>query len=237
MGGTALRRTKQMMSAGVLDHLPPWATTGVGSLPHTIGATAAAHAVKAYALPFCPQLPHLEGDMIGEWLGAASASCGWSPDRDRQRPRAWDALLRELQRRPPEHGIVKLQVTGPLSLACALEYRREALATPTELADLAREVALWLAANVAEQIAVLERHISIRQLAKRISAILLVVDQSREPLTSRGRGRPWRAWCRFRAVTVHQRGPGRCFDPHPVGGSRLDGRTRFQGGARARRRR
>jgi hypothetical protein len=61
---------------GVLERLPAWATTGVGSLPYTEGRTAAGQAVKAYDLPFCPQLPRLEGDMVAEWLGADPARCG-----------------------------------------------------------------------------------------------------------------------------------------------------------------
>jgi 4'-phosphopantetheinyl transferase EntD len=41
----------------VLDRIPAWATTGVGSLPHDDPRAAAAHAIEAYTLPFCPQLP------------------------------------------------------------------------------------------------------------------------------------------------------------------------------------
>lgn len=75
------------------------------------------------------------------------------------------ALLSELAARPPEHGLVKLQVTGPATLAYALERaappRREPLA-------LAREIAVWLAANVAQQ---------IRALTERELDALLVVDE------------------------------------------------------------
>ncbi|HEY4095543.1 MAG TPA: GNAT family N-acetyltransferase [Baekduia sp.] len=148
--GTRMRRY-WMTRAPVLDRLAPWTTTGVGSLPHASGAAAAAHAVKAYALPFCPQLPGVEGDMIAEWRGT------------RARPRAWEALLGELARRPPAHGVVKLQVTGPLTLACAL-------GSPVEAADA---IAGRLAAEVAEQVAVLER---------RGLSVVLVVD---EPLLDR----------------------------------------------------
>ena len=59
----------------------------------------------------------------------------WSPARDRERPHAWDALLAELDRSPPAHRVVKLQVTGPATLAYALERaappRREPLAPGT----------------------------------------------------------------------------------------------------------
>ncbi len=105
----------------ILERLPAWTTTGVGSLPYDDPAAAAAHAVAAYELPFCPQLPRLEGDMVREWLGADPARCGWSPARDRERPPAWDALLTRLAATPPPHRVVKLQVTGPVTLARALD--------------------------------------------------------------------------------------------------------------------
>ncbi len=128
-----------------LERLPEWATTGVGSLPHTDVEEAVAHVAAAYDIPFCPQLPRLDGDMITEWLGADPLRCGWSPARDRERPRAWNALLAELESSPPEHGIVKLQVTGPATLAYALGDD-----------SLALEVAAWLAANVAQQVQALD---------------------------------------------------------------------------------
>ena len=90
--------------------------------------------------------------MVAEWLGADPRRCGWSPDRDRERPRAWERLLRELMLAPPAHDVVKLQVTGPLTLAVALE--RGAGRGPGDAA-LRREVAAWLAANVAGQVAAL----------------------------------------------------------------------------------
>lgn len=151
-----------------LDRLPPWATTGIGGLPFDDPREAAAHAAAAYDLPFCPQLPRLEGDMIAEWLGADPRRCGWSPERDRQRPRAWPALLAELERFPPPHGVVKLQVTGPVTLACALERERGAAPSRAAARSLAGELATWLAASVAEQ---------TRELAARGLAGLLVVDE------------------------------------------------------------
>ena len=86
-------RRSQHAAAGVLDRLPAWATTGVGSLPHTFPDHAAAHVAGEYDVPFCPQLPRLEGDMVREWLGADPLRCGWGPDRDRERPAAWGAFL------------------------------------------------------------------------------------------------------------------------------------------------
>jgi hypothetical protein len=137
----------------VLDRLPAWTTTGVGSLPFTDPVEAADHATGAYGLPFCPQLPRLEGDMISEWLGADPGRCGWSPGRDRERPVAWDAFVAALRRRPPAHRLVKLQVTGPATLACALEREGGGRSSRRGALDLAAEVACWQAANAAGQVA------------------------------------------------------------------------------------
>ena len=152
----------------VLDRLPAWTTTGVGSLPFTDPAEAAAHATNAYALPFCPQLPRLEGDMISEWLGADPGRCGWSPGRDRERPRAWDAFVAELRRRPPRHRLVKLQVTGPATLACALEREGRTRPSRAGALDLAVEVARWLSANAAGQ---------VERLAELDLDTILVIDE------------------------------------------------------------
>ncbi|MBE2316343.1 hypothetical protein DVA67_010175 [Solirubrobacter sp. CPCC 204708] len=141
-----------------MERLPPWATTGVGSLPFTDVEAAVEHVLAAYEIPFCPQLPRLEGDMVSEWLGADAGRCGWSPARDRERPRAWDTLLARLQERPPAHGVVKLQVTGPVTLAHVLGERL----------PLARELAGWLAANAGAQ---------VRALADRGLDALLMVDE------------------------------------------------------------
>jgi hypothetical protein len=148
------------MSA-LLDRLPPLATTGIGSLPFTRPADAARHATSAYTLPFCPQLPRQDGDMVSEWLGSDPCRCGWSADRDRERPAAWDAFLAQLAAHPPDHATVKLQVTGPVTLAIAL-------GAGAEVVSLAREVAVWLAANAAGQ---------VRRLADLGLDALLVVDE------------------------------------------------------------
>jgi hypothetical protein len=137
----------------VLDRLPAWATTGVGSLPFTDPTEAVAHATGAYGLPFCPQLPRLEGDMISEWLGADPGRCGWAPGRDRERPAAWEAFVAALRRRPPSHRLAKLQVTGPATLACALEREGGGRPSRATALDLAVEVSHWLAANAAGQVA------------------------------------------------------------------------------------
>jgi methionine synthase II (cobalamin-independent) len=156
------------MNMTVLDRLDPWTTTGVGSLPFTDIREAATHSVGAYGLPFCPQLPRLEGDMIREWLGADPARCGWSPERDRERPAAWTAWIEELKKKRPRHFLVKLQVTGPVTLACALERSAGQRASRKEAIALARELARWLAANAAAQ---------VQQLRELGLATLLVVDE------------------------------------------------------------
>jgi hypothetical protein len=137
----------------MLMRLAPLTTTGVGSLPFARPGEAARHAVHGYELPFCPQLPRAYGDMLQEWLGADPGRCGWAPDRDRQLPAAWDAFILELLRHPPEHGVIKLQVTGPLTLAMALE--RGAAGGRTDLQGLGREISTWLAAAVHDQVSAL----------------------------------------------------------------------------------
>jgi hypothetical protein len=146
----------------ILTRLPALTTTGVGSLPFTRPADAARHAVCAYELPFCPQLPRAYGDMVREWLGADPGRCGWAPDRDRQLPAVWDGFILELERHPPAHGVVKLQVTGPLTLAMALERGaadgRSRQTCVTGLSGLAAEISGWLAAAVRDQVHGLAGH-------------------------------------------------------------------------------
>jgi hypothetical protein len=168
----------------MLTRLAPLTTTGVGSLPFSRPAEAARHAIGAYELPFCPQLPRAYGDMVHEWLGADPGRCGWAPDRDRQLPAVWDQFVMELGRSAPSHGVVKLQVTGPLTLALALE--------PAEarLTGLAAEIAGWLAAAVSDQ---------VRGLAEMGLAALVIVD---EPglMTARQAGATPAVWDALRAA-------------------------------------
>jgi methionine synthase II (cobalamin-independent) len=155
----------------LLDRLPPWATTGVGSLPFDSAEAAVAHVMTSYDVPFCPQLPRLEGDMISAW---------------RSPPRAWDAFVAALRRAPPAHRVVKLQVTGPITLACAVDG-----ADAFELAD-------DVAALVAGQ---------VRDLAALGLDAVLIVD---EP-SLRERDGVERAWEPLRAVApcwgLHLCGP------------------------------
>lgn len=137
------------MSAA-LGRLAPLATTGVGSLPFRHAREAVEHVLAAYELPFCPQLPQLDGDIVSEWLGADPDRCGWSPDRDRQLPAAWDAFAPALAARAPEHRVVKLQVTGPVTLAVALERAAGRAGRGEAVAELAGQIALWLSAAAAE---------------------------------------------------------------------------------------
>lgn len=140
----------------LLDQLPCWTTTGVGSLPHAGAGDAVEYLTLAYGVPFCPQLPRHDGDMVAQWLGAPAARPGWTAERPVRRPAAWDAVLRELRTRPPAHGVVKLQVTGPVTLACAID-RAAAGDRPLDAASATRavELAPWLAAGVAGQVAAL----------------------------------------------------------------------------------
>ncbi|MDO8212197.1 hypothetical protein [Conexibacter sp. CPCC 206217] len=167
----------------LLDRLPPWATTGVGSLPHRDPRAAAAHAVAAYDVPFCPQLPRLEGDMVAEWLGADPDRCGWSPQRDRERPPAWEALLDELDAAPPAHRVVKLQVTGPATLACALERERGGRPSRAAALSLAHELAGWLAANARGQVDALS--------ARGLDTLLVVDEPALQLFGTRGIEQAW----------------------------------------------
>jgi hypothetical protein len=137
----------------ILSRLPRLATMGVGSLPGTDPTEAVSHVMAAYDVPFCPQLPCLDGDMLEEWLGVPAGRCGWSPDRDRPLPRSWASFLDAIVRTRPRHGVVKLQVTGPVTLCWALEDR-----SSSAPAVFAHDVAAWLAGNVQRQITALAEH-------------------------------------------------------------------------------
>jgi hypothetical protein len=129
------------------------ATTGVGSLPFDTTDAAVRHAIRAYDVPFCPQLPVHDGDMVREWLGADPRRCGWSAGRDRERPIAWEAFVAACERH--ERRFVKLQVTGPVTLAVALERDAGRTGRGRLVRDLASDIALWLAANAAGQVGAL----------------------------------------------------------------------------------
>jgi hypothetical protein len=155
--------------SAALERLPSLATTGVGSLPFARAREAVDHVIAAYELPFCPQLPRLDGDMVTEWLGADPGRCGWSPDRDRQLPAAWDAFVAALSARPPEHGLVKLQVTGPVTLAVALERAAGRDGSGPTVVALAEQVALWQGIAAAQRARWLDDELGLDTL--------LVVDE------------------------------------------------------------
>lgn len=147
----------------LLDRLPRLATTGVGSLPHTDPEAAVRHVVRSYDIPFCPQLPRLDGDMIVEWAGVEPGRCGWSPDRDRREPYAWPAFLDAVTKAPPDHRIVKLQVTGPVTLCGAIADSDD----PSPFL-FARDVGAWLGAQTQPQ---------VDELRERGIDCLLIVDE------------------------------------------------------------
>jgi len=129
---------------------PRGAGTGVGSMPHADADACVAAAVRACPdLPFWPTRPLAVSDeqMIRQWaLGlpgvgeAASATGGvaWVgrdrvPGQPALAPSASGTLqpfLQALRPRPP--GWLKLQATGPITLALAVEADgREAIAVPS----------------------------------------------------------------------------------------------------------
>ena len=152
-----------------------WATTGVGSLPvRATSQDAVAHVgggVRRAVLPAAPAARRRHDHRVAR---RRPRPLRLVAGRDRERPRAWDAFLAELERTPPAHRVVKLQVTGPgrrsraRSSARRRPARREAL-------TLARELAVWLAANAAGQ---------VRALAERGLDALLVVDEALPPAVS-----------------------------------------------------
>ena len=105
------------MASSALDRLPPLATTGVGSLPFDDPAAAVRHAARAYDVPFCPQLPRSTATWSASGSAATrAAAAGARAATASARPAG--TRSRELAAtRPPVHRVVKLQVTGPVTLA------------------------------------------------------------------------------------------------------------------------
>jgi hypothetical protein len=104
--------------------------------------------------------------MVREWLGADPRRCGWSAGRDRERPTAWEAFVTACEE--DRRTLVKLQVTGPVTLAVALERAAGRTGQGRVVRELATDIALWLAANAAGQ---------VRALAERGIDALLLVDE------------------------------------------------------------
>ena len=143
------------------DALPAWSTTGIGSLPFIDPHAAAIHATASYEIPFRPQLPRLEGEMVSEWLGGESEWGRWSPKKKTSQPKAWAPFLDEIDRVAPMHGWVKLQVTGPVTLASSIDRERPSF-------QLMNDVAEWVAETAAQR---------IEQLTERDVETLLMIDE------------------------------------------------------------
>ena len=160
----------------------PGTATGIGSLPGTDPLAAARTVVTE--LPDFPHLAELPGrgpgaDMIGRAAGllvdivVETTPRGWrlSPERPGKDMRRAKSLLSHDLDALEEvldgyHGLLKVQVAGPWTLAAALEQPhslKPALADPGAVADLTASLAEGLAAHVAE-------------VAKRIPGARLVVQ-------------------------------------------------------------
>jgi Cobalamin-independent synthase, Catalytic domain len=148
----------------------PWpagAVTGIGSLPGTDPADAVA--LVFGELPDLPHLPELPergagADMIGRTaallvdLPVELVPSGWQiaahPGRDLRR--ASDLLARDLDALENAaagySGALKLQATGPLTLAAAVELRtgHKVVSDPGALRDLTESLGEGLAAHLAD---------------------------------------------------------------------------------------
>jgi hypothetical protein len=115
---------RSLLEAPVLARLPALATTGAGGVPFARPRAAVAHVWRAYELPFCPRPAYAAGA-----------------------PLAFDAVLDACAARPPAHRLVKLGVTGPVTLCWAR------LGDADAVPDLARALAEELAAAVRDRAA------------------------------------------------------------------------------------
>lgn len=149
----------------------PWpdgSATGIGSMPG--GDPAEACRVVFGELPDLPHLPELPGrgpgaDMTGRTasllidMPVQATAHGWKlvdrPGRDLARAAGYlSADLDTLEEFADGYtGPVKIQVSGPVTLAATLELSRRsepALADPSAVADLAESLAEGLAAHAAD---------------------------------------------------------------------------------------
>jgi methionine synthase II (cobalamin-independent) len=146
---------------------PPGAVTGIGSLPGTDPADAVA--LVFGELPDLPHLPELPdrgagADMIGRTaallvdLPVELVPSGWqiAAHLGRDVRRARDLLARDLdaleQQAAGYGGALKLQATGPLTLAAAIELRtgHKIVTDSGALRDLTESLAEGVAAHLAE---------------------------------------------------------------------------------------
>jgi methionine synthase II (cobalamin-independent) len=147
---------------------PPGSATGAGSMPGTDPLAAARTVLDE--LPDLPHLPELPGrgpgaDMIGRTaallaeLPAETTPAGWRltarPGRDLRRARALlDQDLDALEEAAAGYqGPLKIQVTGPWTMAASLELpasQEKALADPGAVADLIASLAEGVSAHAAD---------------------------------------------------------------------------------------
>jgi hypothetical protein len=149
----------------------PWpagSATGVGSMPGTDPAAAAAVVIGELPdVPYLPELPArgVGADMVGRTaallvdLPVETTPRGWklAPRPGRDQRRAAGLLSADLdavqEAAAGWAGPFKVQVCGPWTLAAALELSRSqnpALADPGAVADLTASLAEGVAAHVAE---------------------------------------------------------------------------------------
>ena len=172
---------------------PPGAATGVGSLPGTDPAEAVR--IVLGELPDLPHLPELPARGLGaDMLGRGAAllvdlpvdvqPSGWRlvdrPGRDARR--ATDLLARDLdaleEAAQDYRGPLKLQVTGPWTLAAGLElhYGDKAVSDPGAVRDLVQSLAEGTRRHVADVAARLPG-----------ARVVLQVDEPSVPVVLAGR--------------------------------------------------
>lgn len=147
--------------------LPPASASGIGSLPGTEPLEAVPLPLTVLpGLPYLPELPARGpgADMIGRAFGILAelyvtlAPSGWRfaehPGRDHRRAEGYlhqdlDALE---ERGQAYEGVIKVQVTGPWTLAANVElhYGDKALADHGACRDIAASLAEGLREHVAE---------------------------------------------------------------------------------------
>ena len=150
---------RSLLEAPVLARLPALATTGAGGVPFAEPRGAVAHVWRSYELPFCPRAAYAPGA-----------------------PLAFGAVLDACAACPPAHRLLKLAVTGPVSLCWAR------LGDADAVPDLARALAEELAVAARDRAA---------QLAEFGVDMVLLVD---EPVLGQVPEPPAEVWQPLRAA-------------------------------------
>ncbi len=143
--------------------------SGIGSLPHTDSAEAVGFVLATSDVPYLPQLPnrHPEESMLLQW-GDGIAGAG--PDDLTLRadsatgPRHEAFVGAEAMLRKLSGGVVKTQVTGPVTLAAALKAGR------VNRPGLMRHVADELVTRVADHLDWIRRESDVEE-------VILVLDE------------------------------------------------------------